>query len=191
MKFYNPNLNKEKYSSSEEDSGEFTESLMEGVEKDLAAINKEAEHEVLQSKMDKIQVLIDKKQSQLSKLDEDEDMKSLTDDKKVKEISKDIKALEKAKAKLEKMMGKVKGKVKRKEIIDEMDNSDEIVSNIPKDIRKDALKRLEVDGEEIDSIIGNYQNISFNDRNHLRMWLDSKKESNPDLNSELGVEDQY
>jgi hypothetical protein len=167
------------------------QNLQEGVEKDLAAINKEAEHEVLQSKMEKIQALIDKKQSQISRLDEDEDMKDLTDDKKVKEISKDIKALEKAKAKLEKMMGKVKGKVKRKEIIDEMDNSDEIVSNIPKDIRKDALKRLEVDGEEIDSIIGNYQNISFNDRNHLRMWLDSKKESNPDLNSELGVEDQY
>jgi DNA repair exonuclease SbcCD ATPase subunit len=168
-----------------------SQDLKEGVEKDLAAINKEAEHEILSSKLEKIQALIDKKQSQLSKLDEDEDMKSLTDDKKVKEISKDIKALEKAKAKLEKMMGKVKGKVKRKEIIDEMDNSDEIVSNIPKDIRKDALKRLEVDGEEIDSIIGNYQNISFNDRNHLRMWLDSKKESNPDLNSELGVEDQY
>jgi hypothetical protein len=92
-------------------------SLREGVEKDLAAINKEAEHEVLQSKLSKIQDLIDKKQSQLGKLDEDEDMKALTDDKKVKEISKDIKALEKAKAKLEKMMSKSKGK--KKEVIDE------------------------------------------------------------------------
>jgi hypothetical protein len=91
--------------------------LREGVEKDLAAINKEAEHEVLQSKLSKIQDLIDKKQSQLGKLDEDEDMKALTDDKKVKEISKDIKALEKAKAKLEKMMSKSKGK--KKEVIDE------------------------------------------------------------------------
>ena len=44
-------------------------------------------------------------------------MKALTDDKKVKEISKDIKALEKAKAKLEKMMSKSKGK--KKEVIDE------------------------------------------------------------------------
>jgi hypothetical protein len=93
------------------------EILREGVEKDLAAINKEAEHEVLQSKLSKIQDLIDKKQSQLGKLDEDEDMKALTDDKKVKEISKDIKALEKAKAKLEKMMSKSKGK--KKEVIDE------------------------------------------------------------------------
>ncbi len=95
------------------------ESLRESVEKDLAAINKEAEQEILQSKLDKIQELIDKKQSQLGKLDEDEDMKALTDAKKVKEIQKDIKALEKAKSKVEKMMGKHKGK--KKEVIDETD----------------------------------------------------------------------
>ena len=98
------------------------ESLMESVEKDLAAINKEAEHETLQSKLDKIQELIDKKQSQLSKLDEDEDMKALTDTKKVKEIQKDIKALEKAKSKVEKMMSKFKGKIKKTEVIDETDD---------------------------------------------------------------------
>jgi hypothetical protein len=95
------------------------ESLRESVEKELAAINKEAEHEILQSKLDKITALIDKKQSQLGKLDEDEDMKALTDAKKVKEIQKDIKALEKAKSKVEKMMGKHKGK--KKEVIDETD----------------------------------------------------------------------
>jgi hypothetical protein len=46
-------------------------------------------------------------------------MKALTDAKKVKEIQKDIKALEKAKSKVEKMMGKHKGK--KKEVIDEID----------------------------------------------------------------------
>jgi len=101
------------------EEGEEMEPLKESVEKDLAAINKEAEQEVLQSKLDKIAALIDKKQSQLSKLDEDEDMKALTDAKKVKEIQKDIKALEKAKSKVEKMMGKHKGK--KKEVIDEID----------------------------------------------------------------------
>lgn len=106
------------------------ESLRESVEKDLAAINKEAEHEILQSKLDKIQDLIDKKQSQLGKLDEDEDMKALTDAKKVKEIEKDIKALEKAKSKVEKMMGKHKGK--KKEVIDE--TGDEMMDeNMPLD----------------------------------------------------------
>lgn len=169
-------------------SGEKT-SLKESIEKELAAINKEAEHEIIASKLEKVQSLIDKKQSQISRLDEDEDMKDLTDAKKVKEITKDIKSLEKAKAKLEKMVGKKNDK--KKEVIDEIDNSDSIVANVPEDIKVDALKRLEVGGEEIDSILSNYQNISFDDRNHLRIWLDSKKESHPGLNSELGVEDEY
>jgi hypothetical protein len=148
------------------------EGLMESVEKDLAAINKEAEHEVLQSKMDKIQTLIDKKQSQLSKLDEDEDMKNLTDDKKVKEISKDIKALEKAKAKLEKLMGKFKGKSKKKEVIDEMEveASEEYMA-----AKEDAENRYE-EGEEIDSIISNYPNLSFDEREDLRNDLTAKFE---------------
>jgi hypothetical protein len=99
-----------------------TESLMESVEKDLAAINKEAEHEVLQSKLDKIDVLIDKRKSQLGKLDEDEDMKALTDKKKVKELQKDIKKLEQAKSKVEKIIGKTKSK--KKEVIDETDGTE-------------------------------------------------------------------
>jgi hypothetical protein len=166
------------------------QNIKESVEKDLAAINKEAEHEVLQSKLEKIQALIDKKQSQLTKLDEDEDMKNLTDDKKVKEISKDIKALEKAKAKLEKMMGKKGGKVKKAEVIDEMDNAEAIVANIAPEYIEDANERLEA-GEKIDSILSNYQNLSFDDRNHLRNYLDWKQGEQPGLNSELGVEDQY
>jgi hypothetical protein len=146
--------------------------LKESVEKDLAAINKEAEHEVLQSKMDKIQALIDKKQSQLSKLDEDEDMKSLTDDKKVKEISKDIKSLEKAKAKLEKIMGKVKGKVKKTEVLGEVEAepSEEYM-----EAKMDAENRYE-EGEDIDSILSNYPNLSFDDKNMLRQDLEAKFE---------------
>jgi hypothetical protein len=97
-------------------------SIKESIEKDLAAINKEAEHEVLQSKLDKIDVLIDKRKSQLSRLDEDEDMKALTDVKKVKELEKDIKKLEQAKAKVEKILSKTKGK--KKEVIDEMEDDE-------------------------------------------------------------------
>jgi hypothetical protein len=165
------------------------QNLKESVEKDLAAINKEAEHEVLQSKLEKIQSLIDKKQSQLNKLDEDEDMKNLTDDKKVKEISKDIKALEKAKAKLEKLMGKKGGKVK-KEVIDEMDNAEAAISDIAPEYIEDANKRLAA-GEEIDSILSNYQNLSFDDRNHLRNYLDWKQSSDIGQSEELDTEEEY
>ena len=164
------------------------EGLMESVEKDLAAINKEAEHEVLQSKMEKIQSLIDKKQSQLSKLDEDEDMKNLTDDKKVKEISKDIKALEKAKAKLEKLMGKVKGK--KKEVIDEMDNAEDAVADIAPDYIEDANQRLRA-GETIDSILGNYPNLSLNDRNRLKNYLEWQEGSDVGQDEELDTYEPY
>jgi len=166
-------------------------SLRESVEKDLADINKEAEHEVLQAKLDKIDALIDHRRSKLGKLDEDEDMKALTDKKKVKELEKDIKKLEVARKKVEKIMSKFKGKkAASKEVIDEMDNAEEAVSDIAPGYIKDANKRLEA-GEEIDSILSNYQNLSFDDRNHLRNYLDWKQGEQPGLNSELGVEDQY
>jgi hypothetical protein len=76
-----------------------------------------------------------------------------------------------------------------KEVIDEMDNADAVVANVPKDIVNDALKRLEVGREEIDSILSNYQNISFDDKNDLRIFLNSKKASNPRLDQELNDED--
>jgi hypothetical protein len=149
------------------------EGLMEGIEKDLADINKEAEHEVLQSKLDKIDALIDSKKSKLSKLDEDEDMKALTDKKKVKELEKDIKKLEQARAKVEKMVSKFKGKKSTsKEVIDEMEDepSEEYLK-----YKEDAEKRYE-DGQSIDSIINGYSNISLPMKNMLRNDLEAKFE---------------
>lgn len=124
IKYPNP-----KYQKPSEKSKQQEELLRESVEKELAAINKEAEHEIITSKLKKVQALIDKKQTQISRLDEDEDLKDLTDAKKVKEISKDIKSLEKAKAKLEKMMHKGKAKSPRKEVIDEEGPIDETELN--------------------------------------------------------------
>lgn len=102
---------------------EMMESLRESIEKDLAVINQEAEHEILQNKLDKIGVLIDKRKSQLGRLDEDEDMKALTDKNKVRELEKDIKKLEQAKTKIEKILYKTKGK--KKKVIDEMEGDDD------------------------------------------------------------------
>ena len=161
------------------------EGLMESVEKDLADINKEAEHEVLQAKLDKIDVLIDKRRSQLGKLDEDEDMKALTDKKKVKELEKDIKKLEQAKGKVEKMMSKFKGKkAASKEVIDEMDNDEENIADDAPGYIKDANKRLR-DGEEIDSIISNYPNLSDKEQDDLRNYLEFQKGSDIGQDEEL------
>jgi hypothetical protein len=157
--FLFPNLNKAKYSSPEEgvdESENLQESLIrkvirESIEKELAAINKEAELEVLAAKLDKIEALIQKRQSQLSKLDEDEDMKNLTDAKKVKGIEKEIKTLEKAKSKVEKILGKSKGK--KKEVIDEVgeENTYEVADEAPDDF-KAAIDNAEQLYDELGNI---------------------------------------
>ena len=77
------------------------EELNENVQKELKSIDKEAEVETIKIKIERIEAAIEKRQTQLSKLDEDEDLKNLTDKKKLKALGKDIKVLEKAKAKLE------------------------------------------------------------------------------------------
>jgi hypothetical protein len=167
-------------------------SLKESVEKELAAINKEAEHEIIASKLEKVQTLIDKKQAQISRLDEDEDLKDLTDAKKVKEISKDIKSLEKAKAKLEKMMHKGKAKSPRKEVIDETDETIDEAEN--EEYIEDAEKRQD-DGQKIPSILTNYKNISVEKRREIGRGLEARKQDF-EINKETAVKikekaDQY
>jgi hypothetical protein len=150
-------------------------SLKESVEKELAEINKEAEHEILETKLQKISDAIERRQSQLGKLDEDEDMKALTDKKKVKEIEKDIKALEKAKAKLEKVLSK-KGSKAKKEVIDETDDENNYErEEMAAEYVEDADKRQDA-GEKISSILSNYPNLSLNNRHKLENELEDRAE---------------
>jgi len=99
--------------------------LNENVQKELKSIDKEAEVETIKIKIERIETAIEKRQTQLSKLDEDEDLKNLTDKKKLKALGKDIKVLEKAKAKLEKTLAKLIGK-KKKEVLDEDESLEEL-----------------------------------------------------------------
>jgi len=103
--------------------------IKESVEKELQEINKLAEYEVFESKLEKIAELIEKKSARLNRIDEDEDLKALTDKKKVKELQKDIKKLEKAKAKIERALAKkAKSTPKKKEVIDEDEPISEVAS---------------------------------------------------------------
>jgi hypothetical protein len=144
--------------------------LKESVEKDLMDINKEAEHEVLQAKLDKIDALIDHRRSKLGKLDEDEDMKALTDKKKVKELEKDIKKLEVAHKKVEKMMSKFKGKKSSdKEVIDEDEPIEEDL-DVAAEYVEDATERLDA-GQKVDSIVDTYSNLGMDQKEDLGNYL--------------------
>jgi len=158
--FLIPNLN-----VMEEETMKF---LKESVEKEIAEINKMAEYEVLESKLQKLADAIEKRQSQLGKLDEDEDMKALTDKNKIKDLQKDIKTLEKAKTKLEKVISKQKGKVKKTEVIDE----DEEIDIDPEYI-EDADKRQD-DGQSIDSIVSTYTNMPSDEDDDLENYLEDR-----------------
>ena len=148
---------------------EESSSLRESVEKDLMDINKEAEHEVLQSKLDKIDALIDLRRSKLGKLDEDEDMKALTDKKKVKELEKDIKKLEVARNKVEKMMSKFKGKKSSdKKVIDETEED----LDVDAEYVEDATERLDA-GQKVDSIRDTYDNLGMDQKSDLTDYLNT------------------
>jgi hypothetical protein len=146
--------------------------LKEGVEKEIAEINKMAEYEILESKLQKLTDAIEKRRSQLVKLDEDEDMKALTDKKKIKELEKDIKTLEKAKVKLEKIASKHKGKVKKTEVIDETEEDlGEAEGYIEDaDSREDA-------GQNPQDIVDTYTNLPSDKKDDLEDYLEDREDN--------------
>jgi hypothetical protein len=90
--------------------------INENLPKRLKEIENESVNEVKVAKLDKLKAEIEKRQSQLDMIENNEDLKGLTDGKKVKALQKEIKLLERAVAKLEKT---IKGT--KKEVIDEID----------------------------------------------------------------------
>jgi|GEM_PF-2473927 len=146
--------------------------IQENIQKELQQINKEAEHEVLDKKIEKLSAAIEKRQKQLSRLDEDEDLKSLTDDKKVKAISKDIKTLEKAKLKLEKISNKTKNI--KKEVIDEVEEETEMEPSEAYMIAKQDAEDRYDEGEDIDSILDTILDLTPKEKNMLRLDLEGK-----------------
>ena len=115
--------------------------IRENVHKELAEINKLAEYEIFESKLEKIAELIEKKSARLNRLDEDEDLKALTDKKKVKELQKDIKKLEKAKAKIEKALAKkIKGARSKLGRVELQEETLEKISELCLTLKTDGLR---------------------------------------------------
>ena len=139
--------------------------IQENVQKELLQITKDAEYEVIASKIERVAAAIDKRQSQLDRLDEDEDLKNLTDKKKLKALGKDIKVLEKAKAKMEKELAK-KDKSSNpqpemidgdEEIIDEAGMDDEIVDDF---IEEDLIDEADGDSQDMEDMAAKAKELS-------------------------------
>ena len=94
----------------------------ENIDTKLAEIGKAAEITKMEAQLEFLHDHIDEKINRLSSIQEDENLKELVDKKKMKDMQKEIKLLEKRKAKMEKLYEKHCGKkFSRKEMVDEMD----------------------------------------------------------------------
>ena len=92
----------------------------ESIDTKLAEIGKEAEAVKLEAQLDFLHEFIQEKVDRVTSIDEDQNLKELVDGKKLKEMQKEIKLLEKRKGKMEKMYEKMCGKrYQKEEIVDE------------------------------------------------------------------------
>ena len=93
----------------------------ESLDTELAEIDKQAKIVALEAKLSKMDEVIENKLTRINMVSEDENLAELMDKKKLKELQKEVKVLEKKKSKMEKMYEKMCGKkYQREEIVDEI-----------------------------------------------------------------------
>jgi len=113
-------INISEYSNLNE--GIIAEGKKSELDKKLAEIDKEGAKNTLEAKIAAIDEAMQKKESRINMVQEDENLSELIDKKRVKEMQKEIKLLERSKKVYEKQLDKVNGiKTERvkKEIVDE------------------------------------------------------------------------
>ena len=99
----------------------------ESIETKLAEIGKAGEITKMEAQLEYLNTYINEKIDRLSSINEDENLKELVDKKKMKDMQKEIKLLEKRKGKMEKMYEKMAGKkYQQTEVVDEAEEIDEM-----------------------------------------------------------------
>ena len=116
---------------------------------DLAEIDKQSAITAMEAKINKLAEMIETKTQRISLVSEDENLSELIDKKRVKEMEREIKEIEKAKLKLEKLFEKMNGGAK-KEIVDE----DEVGDDAYADIRKDDPMYKGNQEDDVDEALG-------------------------------------
>ena len=99
----------------------------ESIETKLAEIGKAVEITKLEAQLEFLSNHIDEKIQRVSSINEDDNLSELVDKKKMKDMMKEIKLLEKRKGKMEKMYEKMSGKsYKKPEMVDEIEELEEM-----------------------------------------------------------------
>ena len=98
----------------------------ESIDSKLAEIEKEGKVVTMEAQMDALEELIASKTQRVEMVNEDDDLSELADKKKIKAMQKEIKDLEKRRAKMEKVYEKMCGKsYVKQEIVDEAEVSEQ------------------------------------------------------------------
>ena len=133
---------------------------------ELAEIDKQSTIVAMEAKIDKLAEMVEAKTQRLSMVSEDENLSELIDKKRVKMMEREIKEIEKAKLKLEKLYEKMSGGKKKEVVVDE-------------DARTDAEEEGYLDGmkdEKEDIGEGGY------DSNYEEDDTNVKEETNEEVN---------
>ena len=133
----------------------------ESIDSRLAEIGKEAEAVKLEAQLDFLHDHIAEKVQRVDSINEDDNLKELIDKSKMKQMQREIKDLEKKKARMEKLYEKSCGKkYAKKEMVDETEEVDESFDSVVDDIMDQGKSRE--DAEKIAGAInakyvGNYK----------------------------------
>ena len=160
------------------------ENLNEGKKKkasymaELAEIDKQSAIVAMEAKINKLAEMVETKNARLSMVSEDENLSELIDKKQVKMMEREIKEIERAKMKLEKLYEKMSGS-KKKEVVDEEEKMDEMRGkssyeededgmreemrddSMEEEMRDEKMDEMRDPGEDtgianLDGVLGNY-----------------------------------
>ena len=145
-----------------------TKMKKETVDSKLAEIEKQSEIVALEAKIAAIDEMIESKNQRISMVTEDDNLSELVDKKKMKEMQREVKILEKKKAGMEKMYEKLSGKSYKMDMpsglvaqVDETEEIKEDFDDVVDDIMKQGKSRKEAEkiaGAINAKYVGNYRN---------------------------------
>jgi hypothetical protein len=123
---FNENLNEEEKEVKTPSPSKGKSTKPKSLDSELSEIDTQAGVVAMEAKLDKIDSMIQEKLQRLTMIDEDINLSELVDKSKIKSMQKEIKILEKMKAKMGKVYEKMTGKAYTKEeIVDESEYTDE------------------------------------------------------------------